>query len=168
VHLPLTVFSGCDTHHQATERQSNKFLFICIKTLDTTKQTFYNAKMDNKRIRPRARRNGFTLPNPFITDNINVVDINNLTDEQKAMPLVRHDFSYIRQPQFEHLFIFAFTEYSRNIVKGDDSTAEKVIAERAFFKDYESAKEFFRIVSQALYTIYETVLLSFVISRKKR
>ena len=103
--------------------------------------------MENEtRFRPRARRNGFTLPNPFLTDDIKVVDIENLTNEQKAIPLVKHDYSFIRQPQYETFFVFVFTEYTRNKVKDDDTTCEQVIAERAFFKDYESAKEFFKLV----------------------
>ena len=99
-----------------------------------------------KRDRPRARRNGFTIPNPFITDDIKLVEIDKLTDEQKAMPIKKYNYSFIRQPQFENLFTFAWIQYTRNQVKDDDSTAEQVIAERAFFKDYESAKRFFEIV----------------------
>jgi len=99
-----------------------------------------------KRDRPRARRNGFTLANPFITDDIMVVDIDNLTEEQKAMPLIKHNFHYVRQPQFEHLFVFAHVEYNKRQIKDDPTSAIRVIGERAFFKDYESAKRFFEIV----------------------
>ena len=107
------------------------------------------------KLRPRARRNGFTLPNPFLTDDIKVVDMGNLSAEQKAMPVVKHNFSYIRRPQFERLFTFAFVEYSRNKVKDDDSTAERVIGERAFFKDYDSAKEFFKLVDFIEYFCFQ-------------
>ena len=118
-----------------------------------------------KRIRPRARRNGFTIPNPFLTDDIKVVDMDNLTAEQKAMPIVKHDYSYAKRPQFASFFTFAFVQYNRNKVKDDDATAEQVIGERAFFKDYESAKEFFRIVRDTDFIDY---LPSFGLAVRRR
>ena len=99
-----------------------------------------------KRERPRARRNGFTIPNPFVSENLNIVDMDNLTDEQKTYKIKKHDWTFIRQPEYVGLFIFVHVQYDRNQVKDDDTTKETVIAERAFFKDYESAKEFFRLV----------------------
>jgi len=104
--------------------------------------------MDNEKIpkRLRARRNGFTVPNPFLTENVKVVDINNLTNEQKAMPLMNHDYSFLKQEQFANLIDFHWVEYKRNKVKNDDTTAELVLGERPFFKNYECAKEFFKRV----------------------
>ena len=65
--------------------------------------------------RERARRNRFTLNNPFITDDVKVLDPNNLTDEQKALlgKEVKHDFSFTRQPQYEQYFTFAICEYDK-------------------------------------------------------
>ena len=88
--------------------------------------------------RERARRNRFTLNNPFITDDITVLDPNNLTAEQKELlgKEVKHDFSYIKQPQFEQYFTFAIVEYDK---KENNQVIGKIVSERCFFKDYNAA-----------------------------
>ena len=103
-------------------------------------------EIDKKRNRQRANRNGVVINNPFITENVKIVDINNLTDEQKAMPrITKNDYSFVRQPQFEKFFTFAHHQYKQNQVKDDPSTAIFVIGEKPFFKDYESVKEYFTL-----------------------
>jgi len=97
-----------------------------------------------KRNRPRASRYGFTINNPFITDEIKVVDINNLTDEQKAIFRENaHDYSVLKEPQNEKFFDFAFVEYD---IKENFEIVQKVIAERVFFKDYQSAENYFKTI----------------------
>ena len=83
--------------------------------------------------RQRFNRNGFTINNPFLTDALKQVDINNLAAEQEAMPKIEHDYSFMKQPQFEKYFTFAYVEYMKNEVKHDPSTARLVIGERPFF-----------------------------------
>ena len=65
----------------------------------------YNTPMSYQP-RERVRRHRFTLNNPFITDDVKALDPDHLTDEQKALLCkeVKHDFSFIRQPQFERLW----------------------------------------------------------------
>ena len=113
--------------------------------------------MDNEKIpkRLRARRNGFTVPNPFLTENVKVVDINNLTDEQKAMPRMSHDYSFLKQEKYADLIDFFWVEYKKNKVKDDNSTAELVLGERPFFKNYECAKEFFKRVDFVEYFCFK-------------
>lgn len=111
--------------------------------------------IDKPRIRQRVNRNGFTLNNPFLTDVIKVVDINNLTDEQKAMPRIEHDYTFLRQPQFESLVEFAFVEYKQNEIKNHNETARQVIGERVFFKNYDCAKEFFKLIDYIDYFCFQ-------------
>jgi len=98
----------------------------------------------------RVNRNDFTIANPFVTDEmkIKVINIDNLTDEQKAMPRQDHDYSFMKQPHIEKFFVFKWCEYTKNAVKNDDSTAFQTIGERAFFVDYESAKEYFKYLHE--------------------
>jgi len=104
--------------------------------------------------RERTRRNRFTINNPFITDDIVVLDKDNLTDEQKALlgAEVKHDFSYIKQPPFEKYFTFAIVEYDR---KENKQVIGKVVSERCFFKDYESACEYFRQIDFIRYVCFQ-------------
>ena len=111
--------------------------------------------MEKTRVRQRANRNGFTLNNPFLTDAVKVVDMENLTAEQQAMPRVEHDYSFLRQPQFESLIDFAFVEYKQNAIKNHPETARQVIGERAFFKDYAAAQEFFKLIDYIDYFCFQ-------------
>ena len=95
-----------------------------------------------RRYRQRANRYGFTVNNPFITDDVKVLDPNSLTDEQKELlGRVTHDYSFLKQPEFAGYFIFALVEYYQ---KEDNQIVGKIVAERAFFKDYLSAQEYFK------------------------
>ena len=101
--------------------------------------------MDNyKKGSGKARRCGFTINSPFLTDNVTIVDMNNLTDEQQAMARTENDFTYQKLPQFEKFFVFRFCQYPKNRVFNDSTTQIQVIGERAFFKDYDNACEFFK------------------------
>jgi hypothetical protein len=104
--------------------------------------------------RERARRNRFTLNNPFITDDIKALDPDNLTDEQKALlgAEVKHDFSYIRQPQFEQYFTFAIVEYDK---KENKQVIGKVVSERCFFKGYNAACEYFKQIDFIRYICFQ-------------
>ena len=112
-------------------------------------------ELDKKRFRQRANRNGFTLNNPFITDSVKLVDINNLTDEQKQMPKVEHDYTFLKQPQFAKFFTFAHIQFLKNEVKHDPTTARFVIGERPFFKDYECEKEYFKLIDYIDYFCFQ-------------
>ena len=96
----------------------------------------------------RVNRNGFTIANPFITDtmHLKIVNMDELTDEQKAMPKQDHDYTFIKQPQFEKFFVFHWCEYKKNAVKDDDSTAFQTLGERVFFVDYQSAQDYFKLL----------------------
>ncbi len=104
--------------------------------------------------RERARRNRFTLNNPFITDDVKVLDPNNLTDEQKALlgKEVKHDFSFIRQPQYEQYFTFAICEYDK---KENKKVIGKVVSERCFFKDYDAACAYFKQIDFIRYVCFQ-------------
>jgi hypothetical protein len=104
--------------------------------------------------RERARRNRFTLNNPFITDDVKVLDRESLTDEQKALlgQEVKHDFSFIRQPKYEQYFTFAIVEYDK---KENKQVIGKVVSERCFFKDYESACEYFKHIDFIRYICFQ-------------
>lgn len=104
--------------------------------------------------RDRARRNQFTLNNPFITDDVKVLDPDNLTDEQKALlgKEVKHDFSFIRQPQYEQFFTFAIVEYDK---KENKKVIGKVVSERCFFKDYAAACEYFKQIDFIRYVCFQ-------------
>jgi len=104
--------------------------------------------------RERLRRHRFTLNNPFITDDVKVLDPDHLTDEQKALlgKEVKHDFSFIRQPQFAPYFIFALVEYDK---KENKKVIGKVVSERCFFKDYESACEYFKQIDFIRYVCFQ-------------
>ena len=100
--------------------------------------------MNRQRIRPRAFRNKFTINNPFITEDVKVLDPDNLTDEQKSLlGKVTHDYAYLRQPQYSDTFVFALTEYD---LKENNEIVGKAVAERAFFKDYKAACEYFKTI----------------------
>jgi len=77
------------------------------------------------------------------------------TDEQKAMPRVEHDHSFLRRPRFENLVEFAFVEYTQNEIKNRPETARLVIGERAFFKNYDCAKEFFKLIDYMDYFCFQ-------------
>ena len=106
-----------------------------------------------KRYRPRANRYGFTINNPFITEDTKVVDPDKMTDEQKAIFKGSvHDMSELRQPENEKYFTFAFVEYER---KENFEVVERVIAERVFFKDYISAQEYFKSIDFIDYVCFQ-------------
>ena len=70
-----------------------------------------------------------------------VVDVNNLTaEQQKIFVKNHHDFAYIKQPQYADFFTFAFCEYDK---KKNEEVIGRIISERAFFKDYKSACDYF-------------------------
>ena len=96
-----------------------------------------------KRYRQRANRYGFTINNPFLTDDIKIVDPDNLSDEQKEYARTAHDFSYLQQPQYAQFFDFVFIEYSR---KEDSQVLDTLIGQRAFFKDYAAAQAYFKAI----------------------
>ena len=102
----------------------------------------------------KASRGKFTIANPFFTECMKEVDLDNLTEEQKAMPRQEHDYTFMKQPKFEKFLIFKWCEYKKNAVKDDDSTAFTTIGERAFFVDYESAKEYFKLLHQDHFVDY--------------
>ena len=100
-------------------------------------------KSKTKRFRQRANRYGFTINNPFITDDIKIIDPDNLTDEQKTYPRTTHDYSFIKLLDYEQFFDFATVEYDK---KENGLVVGKLIGERAFFKDYVSAQEYFKTI----------------------
>jgi hypothetical protein len=104
--------------------------------------------------RERARRNRFTLNNPFITEDVKVLDPDNLTDEQKALlgAEIKHDFSFICQSQFEQYFTFAIVEYDK---KENKKIIGKVVSERCFFKDYNAACEYFKQIDFIRYVCFQ-------------
>jgi hypothetical protein len=104
--------------------------------------------------RERTRRNRFTLNNPFITDDIKVLDPDNMTPEQKEMlnKEIKHDFSYIKQPQFEKYFDFAICEYDK---KENKQVIGKLVSERCFFKSYEMASEYFKQIDFIKYLCFQ-------------
>ena len=105
------------------------------------------------RYRQRANRYGFTINNPFITEDIKVLDINNLNDEQKELlGKTKHDYSLIKQPEFKKYFNFAVIEYDH---KDNMEVIGKVVAERVFFKDYISAQEFFKQIDYIDYFCFQ-------------
>jgi hypothetical protein len=108
-----------------------------------------------KRVRDKAIRFAFTLPNPFVTENTKIVDMENLTDEQQKFTRVHHDYTIPRMPEYVSYFEFHHVEYTRNKVKDDPTTAEQVIAERIFFKDYDSAKEYFKAIDYIDYFCFK-------------
>ena len=104
-------------------------------------------RKDNRINRQRANRYGFTINNPFITENIKVINPDKMTDEQKAIfQDKRHDYSHLKTPENEQYFDFILTEYVVNKVKDDDSTAHTIITERIFFKSYEMAEAYFKTI----------------------
>ena len=133
--------------------KANKILRAYYFILTYTNKTDIMLPMAYQQ-RERARRNRFTLNNPFITDDIKVLDRENLTDEQKALlgQGVKHDFSYIRQPQFEQYFIFAIVEYDK---KENKQVIGKVVSERCFFKDYNAACEYFKQIDFIRYVCFQ-------------
>ena len=108
---------------------------------------------DEKQFEPKsdkARRNNFTIANPFIadlTDTVKIVDMNNLTDEQKAMLFIEHDYSFVRSlPCYDKYVEFAFCQYPKRQIPSDRNSAIQVLGERIFFKSYDTAKEFFKLI----------------------
>jgi len=99
-----------------------------------------------KRNRNRANRFAFTLPNPFKTETTKIVDIENLTELQQTYTRVHHDYSIPKMPEYSKFFDFHYVEYTKNLVKDDPSTAVQVIGERIFFKNYDCAKEYFKLI----------------------
>ena len=98
--------------------------------------------MQKKRFRQRANRYGFTVNNPFITPGIRVLDVDNLSDEQRRLlGKVKHDYSALKD--YPELFDFALVEYEQ---KDGDCIIGKIVAERAFFKNYAAAQEYFMLI----------------------
>lgn len=96
------------------------------------------------RFRRRAHRYGFTINNPFITDDITVLDPDNLTAGQRELlGKVTHDYSVLKRQEYEQYFNFALAEYDQ---KEDNRVIGKIVAERAFFKDYKAAQEYFKAI----------------------
>ena len=109
--------------------------------------------MQKKRFRQRAARNRFTINNPFLTDDIRVLAPDNLTEEQKGLlGKVSHDYAYLKQPQYDGLFVFAIVEYD---LKDNNQITGKAVAERAFFKDYQSACEYFKSIEFIDYVCFQ-------------
>jgi len=102
------------------------------------------AKQEYKEGRFRARRNKWVFNNPFLsTFTGRVVDVNNLTDEEKKIyEPDKHDYRYIYENDLQDYVEFKMCEYMTYDKKGDETGL--IIAERVFFKDYESACEFFK------------------------
>lgn len=115
--------------------------------------------MSDKEFEPKsdkARRNKFTIANPFITENVKVVDMDNLTDEQKAMPFIDHDYSFVRSlPCYDQYVEFAFCEYPKRQIPSDRNSTIQVLGERIFFKSYESAQEFFKLIDFIDYVCFQ-------------
>jgi len=82
-------------------------------------ETLEKVKKEGANPYDRANRNDFTIANPFITDEmkIKIVDMDNLTDEQKAMPKQDHDYTFQKQPHLVNFFIFKWCEYTKNAKK---------------------------------------------------
>ena len=108
-----------------------------------------------KRNRNRANRFAFTLPNPFVTENTKIVDMESLTEEQQQYTRMHHDYTILKSPEHAHLFEFHYVEYKKNLIKDDDTSAVQVIGERAFFKDYDSAKEYFKTIEYIDYFCFQ-------------
>jgi len=118
------------------------------------------ARQEYKEGRFRARRNKWTINNPFLStfkenaEKHRVVDINNLTDEEKAIYQPdKHDYRYIYENGLKDFVEFAFCEYMTLDDKGND--AGLIIAERVFFKDYESACEFFKRIDFVKFVCFQ-------------
>jgi len=107
-----------------------------------------------RRKRNKGRRNSFTINSPFLTENIQIVNMDKLTEEQDKMARTANDFSYLKE-HFAKYFIFEHVQYSKNRVFDDPTTAEPVIGERAFFKDFEHAKEFFKLHDWIRYVCFQ-------------
>jgi hypothetical protein len=107
--------------------------------------------------RERTRRNKFTINNPFFRDDmkdIKVLDPETMTDEQKSLlnKDVKHDFSFIKDKGFEKYFVFAICEYPKREKKEIVGT---LVTERCFFKDYESACEYFKQIDFLRYFCFQ-------------
>jgi len=109
-----------------------------------------------KRERPRFWRYGFTIANPFITDRVKVINIDELTEEQEQMPQIEYDYTYLESiPNWDNYIEYRWVEFSKNKVWNDYSTSYQAIAKRCFFKDYESAKEFFKLIDYIDYVCFK-------------
>jgi hypothetical protein len=112
--------------------------------------------MDNEKVsNPRQRRHRFTINNPIVTDDVKILDRENLTDEQKEL-LNRNtptDYSFIKDNEkFRDLFDFHLCEYDK---KEDNTIVGKIVAERAFFKSYEHAQHFFASIDFINYVCFQ-------------
>jgi len=88
-----------------------------------------------------------------VTDSVKILDPDNLTDEQKALlGKVKHDYSKLRENCNEKYFDFALTEYD---LKENNEVTGKAVAERAFFKDYKSAQEYFKSIDFIDYICFQ-------------
>ncbi|MCL2228541.1 MAG: hypothetical protein FWC00_01785 [Firmicutes bacterium] len=108
-----------------------------------------------KRNRNRAVRFAFTLSNPFVTDNVNIVNMDELTAEQQGYARTHHDFSFHKLPENEKFFLFHHCQYEKRLVKDDPTSAIPVIGERIFFKDYKSAQEYFKTIEYIDYFCFQ-------------
>jgi hypothetical protein len=115
--------------------------------------------MNNKhtmRNRQRANRFGFTINNPFLTDSIKVLDINNLTAEQQELYEKckgdKNRFAHLKTPDNEKYFDFALTEY--NEYENNEIIGKK-INERCFFKSYDLAQEYFKTIDYIDYFCFQ-------------
>ena len=96
-----------------------------------------------KRYRQRANRYGFTINNPFLTEDVKTVDPDKLTAEQESYTKTAHDYSSIKLPKYEQFFDFTYIEYNKNV---GGQEIGKLIGERAFFKDYKVVQEYFKTI----------------------
>ena len=91
----------------------------------------------------RQRRFRFTINNPIVTADVTILKLNEMTDEQKEIynKTEPTDYSYIKESEkFRDLFEFHVCEYP---IKEDNQIVGKRVRERAFFKSYEHAQQFF-------------------------
>jgi len=103
-----------------------------------------------KRNRQRVNRYRFTINNPFITEDVNVLNIDTMTDEQRALfERTRNDYTHLKGQPF---FDFAVCEYSQ---KEYGETFSKVVADRIFFKDYRAAQEYFKTIDFIDYVCFQ-------------
>ncbi|MCL2570333.1 MAG: hypothetical protein FWE16_03950 [Firmicutes bacterium] len=110
-----------------------------------------------KRFRPRANRYRFTINNPILSDvAIKVLNPDEMTDEQKELyerNQNRHNsYADLKAPEYEKFFDFAICEYEQ---KEFGMEFSKVVAERIFFKSYEMAQEYFKIIDFIDYVCFQ-------------
>jgi hypothetical protein len=95
--------------------------------------------------RQRANRFGFTINNPFITDDIKILTPDIMSDEQKQIyeKNKQDRFTHLKTPDNEKYFDFAVIEY--NEYENGEIVGKK-INERCFFKSYDLATEYFKTI----------------------